>query len=433
MSGARRRPLGFAAAILLVLLPASARAQSIVLEDGAEEAEAAQIYLPYAFYTELNGFFFGAGGVSSGYLQPQLTFAATGYGSTNETVRFVAIVRGLRVPWTERLFLRADLDLAHLGRTFAYRDGNPDFPDERAGSNGSSKENFLDSAGDRSRFEWRADLVLPLGDGRHRPLPTFHLERGLLAGGAMGGGWPNPFARGRTFLQGSAFYRSLELEEPGDAPAREATNGVRLGVRYENVDFPTNPSTGNTWEVVVSRDPGTIDSTNTWTTIEGSISQYASLGESDWFRQRVVALHGWTADTPTWDVGPEGEPQGRPPHYEGAVLGSFFRMRGFRDHRFQDRAAIYYSAELRLMPVWNPLEHLQVFADQFTFPWWQVVPYVEVGQVAPTWTVRALHDDPRVDGGVDLRFMVNRVVVRMGLSVSREGPLGQLIVSHPFD
>ena len=39
------------------------------------------------------------------------------------------------------------------------------------------------------------------------------------------------------------------------------------------------------------------------------------------------------------------------------VPGRLWRMRAYPSQRFTDQAAIYYSAELRLIPEWNPFEH----------------------------------------------------------------------------
>jgi hypothetical protein len=52
-----------------------------------------------------------------------------------------------------------------------------------------------------------------------------------------------------------------------------------------------------------------------------------------------------------------GEITNRPPAYTSSTLGGLWRMRGFPSQRFNDKAAIYYAAELRLIPEWNPFNN----------------------------------------------------------------------------
>ncbi len=65
-----------------------------------------------------------------------------------------------------------------------------------------------------------------------------------------------------------------------------------------------------------------------------------------------LALDFWTADTPTWKnqiTGGKTTIRNRPPYYMGATLGGLYRMRVYSRYRYSDKAAIYYSAELRLL------------------------------------------------------------------------------------
>jgi hypothetical protein len=75
----------------------------------------------------------------------------------------------------------------------------------------------------------------------------------------------------------------------------------------------------------VSRDFGWFDSSNSWTVLQGELDPYFSLGSSDWFRQRVIALDFWSAYSPSWQVEADGEITNRPPPYAGAALGALWR------------------------------------------------------------------------------------------------------------
>ena len=88
---------------------------------------------------------------------------------------------------------------------------------------------------------------------------------------------------------------------------------------------------------------------STWTNLELDLSKYFYLGQSAWFRQKALALNFWTSDTPTWNPDDEN-PQivtNRPPPYLGSTLGGFDRLRAFPSGRYNDRSAVYYTAELR--------------------------------------------------------------------------------------
>jgi hypothetical protein len=71
----------------------------------------------------------------------------------------------------------------------------------------------------------------------------------------------------------------------------------------------------------------------------------------------VLALDFWTAYSPSWDHKPDGSIDHAPPPYTGSSLGGLWRMRDYPSQRYNDQAAIFYSAELRLIPEWNPFDH----------------------------------------------------------------------------
>ncbi len=72
-------------------------------------------------------------------------------------------------------------------------------------------------------------------------------------------------------------------------------------------------------------------------------------------------------------------------------------MRGYPSQRFNDKAAIYYAAELRLIPRWNPFERWDWIQKYVGIQWLQFVPFVEVGRVSSSWSLDEQHSDMKWD------------------------------------
>ena len=276
--------------------------------------------------------------------------------------------------------------------------------------------------------------MLPIGHGRDRPVPTYVLDRGILDSGASGGESWNPLRSGRTVLELEPFWREQNFD--ADLGQDELkTAGLRFTLRRENVDFLTNPSKGSVQRLTVSRDWGAQDDDSSFTVVELELAKFFSFGESERFRQRVLALDFWTADTPTWDVVRVGDReviQHRPPPYFGATLGGINRLRGYPSSRFNDKAAIYYGAELRLIPRWNPLAESELLNRFVRVDWIQLVGFVEAGRVAEHWSLSELHTDMKWSAGLGLRAFAAGLVVRADVGFSQEGGEVQMMVSHPF-
>lgn len=405
-------------------------AQDIYLEKG-QKPEPKFVVVPYVFYNESLEFGAGPALVSSGFPQPQMSIVGTGFFTTNGSRAFFLLGSGMQMPLLDRLFLDSHLSFAKFEEFESYTGGNPDYPDERAGSNDSSEDNFIETSGEDDFMRARLNYLLPIGFGRDTIINTYMLDRGLLEKGASGGeSYWNPFVSGRTYVNVDLFYRNqdLEAEEKAIDDVDLRTNGVTLGLRWDNRDFVANPSRGNTVWLGVTRDFGAMDSTSEWTVLEAEYGHYLDLGRSRWFRQSVLALNAWTANAITWD---RGDPPQRPPLFAGASLGGLFRQRGFPEGRFWDQAAVNYVAELRLIPDWNPVGRDSAIG-WLEVDWMQVSPFVEAGRVAPRWTLRELHKDMKWTYGLGLRAMVKHVVIRVDLAFSDEGGKVQMMVDHPF-
>lgn len=390
------------------------------------------LLLPFPFYNESFG---AAGGVVyglSGFPEPQSRLVTTVFGGTRGSGMVFLAGQDLRTPWAQRVFIDPIISVGYFQDVESFVDGNPNFPNQQAGTNSSSKHNFVSGNGWDYFARARTRFLLPIGDGREIIVPDYEMERGLLVSGATGGSAFNPLESGRSFVSIRPFYRNQQIDSDDIDQDEFRTNGLDFGLMWDNRDFPPNPSKGQSFRFELSRDFGWFDSDSSWTVLSGEADQYIDLGQSDWFRQQVLALNFWTASSPTWRQKPSGAIAHRPPPYAGATLGGLWRLRGFPSQRFSDESAIYYAAELRLIPEWNPFDSWPAVQSVLGVDWLQVVPIVEVGRVAPSYSLADLHSSMQWDAGLGLRAMAKGFIVRADAVGSREGFGIQMMISQPF-
>ncbi len=412
--------------LLLCLPPAAPHAQS----DGAEPYGGLRLSLPYAFYNETFGLTGGWVEGRVGYPQPQARILGTVMaGSEGSQLGFV-MAQDLRIPGMDRLFIDPMLSLGRYGSADAYIDGNPAFAGQRAGTNTSDSDNFVTGNVDDTFSRVRFRYLLPIGHGRDQVIPEYEVRDGLLVSGATGGTSLNPLESGRSFVAIRPFQRSLDIDSD-DFTGDIRTNGVDLIFFWDNRDFPYNPSDGNGVRLQVSRDFGFFDSSDSWTVVQAEVDAYHDFGSTGRFRNRILAFDLWTADTPSWtDDG--GTIRNRAPAYTGATLGGLWRMRGYPAQRFNDRSAIYYSAEMRLTPRWNPFDAWPAAQNLLGVEWIQVVPFLEVGRVHDSYDLAELHTDMKWNAGAGLRAWVKGFVVRADTAFSDEGVRVQMMIAQPF-
>ena len=312
------------------------------------------------------------------------------------------------------------LSVGYFGDIEAYVDGNPDFADERAGSNDSDADDFITGSGWDTYFRFRFKYLLPIGSAREQVTPAYQFSEGLLTDGASGAAAWNPLTSGQTFLELRPFYRTQNIEND-DLDEEQSTNGLELSIFWDNRDYPGNPSRGNAVSLRAARDWGFADSSASWTNFSAEYDQYFPLGEIKGFRQSVLAVDVWTSYSPTWDVQPDGAIEHRPPAFSGAHLGGLLRMRAYPSQRFSDKAAVYYAAELRMIPEWNFFDRFTWLQERIGVEWMQFVGFAEVGRVAPTFNVRTLHEDMQWDAGVGLRVWAKGLIGRVDVAYSDEG------------
>jgi len=419
--------------VLYVICCGIANAQNIVVDKGQEEPKPRWLVLPFAFYTESLQFAYGAGGGTSGYLQPQMaSFAAIMQTTNDTTVGFLAII-DYQIPFAKRTFIDFRSSIGTYTDSRIYAGYSSDFPGERAGSNESSNDNYRQGADSDDWFDLKFKFLLPLGHGRSNIINTYTLANGLLVDGATGSGIWNPKISGRTNFELIAFYRNRKFfTETNDLEGK--TNGFKMAFEYDNRDFYSNPSNGSLQRFEYAGDFGWFNSSDDWRSMNLDLRKYISLGTTKRTRQRVLALNYWTAYSPSWDPmltaqGPAID--GHVPSYLGASLGGFYRLRAYPTYRFNDKAAVFYAAEFRLIPRANPLGETK-WLKWLDIDWWQFVPFVELGRVAPSWNFKELHTDMKWDVGMGFRFMAQRAVFRIDTAVTDGAWSTWAMVGHPF-
>lgn len=423
-----------------VLIPGLAHAEIIPLPPymnldlGQKEPAPLGAVIPYAFNTDDLSTAMGAAVTFTGLFEGRGGVAGAVMASTNESRGVYLLGWDFPLPYTKRMFLDFNASLGYYSTQWIYAEAATTETSRRSGSNDSRPEDAIRGEGDTNWFNMRLRYVLPIGTGRSSGVHRYYLKKGLLAQGASGGETWNPLRSGISMLEFNPFWEERSMNLPDGSHIVRRTSGLGLAVQYNNTDFPSNPCQGSMQRLAFTFDPGVLGSYDTWATVEAQASKYFSLGNSRWFKQSVLALHFWTIDTPSWQsetVDGEVRISHRPPAYTGAVLGGFWRMRGYPQDRFTDRSAIYYCAELRLIPQWQPLPNIS-WLEFMEIDWWQVVFFGEAGRVADTWSLSELHSDMRWDLGVGLRFMIIKMIGRIDVGFSEEGVNAVAMVGHPF-
>jgi len=424
--------------VSMIPLNAQARSRATVKQETIRDENPKKgeewLVLPYAFSTDELGAVFGLGGGAKGYWQDQLLVGGSVFGGPDEVYGAFLGAWDYRPPWTERFFLSASGSFAHYPTQRAYVRLAYPTNEPRRGSNDSDKDDYVVTPGDNNWFDIKLEYVLPIGAGGQEAMMTYHLKGGMLQGEGSGGDTWNPFQGGVTTLMLRQFNK-LQSFETEYGKFERTIHPIEFGIGYNNTDYPNNPSEGSSQFFSVKRDFGWGDAPFTWTFWEVEASKYFSLGESSWARQRVLAFNAWTGDSPTWTENLDTEGNivitDRPPQYDGATLGGFYRMRAYPTSRFNDRAVIYTTAEYRYTPHWNPIGEVS-WLRWLKMDWWQFVGFVEGGRVADEYSFSELLSEWKVDVGLGLRAMMAGGVVRLDWAVSDEGSGMWVMFQHPF-
>jgi hypothetical protein len=388
--------------------------------------------LPFVFNTEALDTAYGIAGGTTGYFQPQMSTFAAIMGSTNDTVALFLSVNDYQFRSLPRLFATLTGSIGDWTKHRSYAGFDPAFPGERAGSNDSDDDNFFSGNGQNNWFDLNFRYLFPTGDGRDNVINTVYLDHGIIESGAVEVTEWSPSRSGRLYFDTTYFYHARDFEQDVDNIAGD-TNGLEIALEYDNRNFSADPSKGSLQRFAVKRDFGWFNSTDSWTNLKLDLRKYISLGSSNGFQQRVLALNLWASYTPTWNNtltanGPVTE--NRPPNIEGASLGGLERLRAYPSQRFSDKAALLYVAELRLTSSWNPRNWRLL--DFLEVDWIQLVPFAEVGRVAPGWSLSELHRDMKWDVGLGLRFIMRKAVFRVEVAGNGDTSSTWVMVGHPY-
>ncbi len=428
--------LGFAWIIAWVVLGSvgPAFAQSITLREDESRRYEDWTVIPFGFFSESFGLGLGVGAGYAGAIQEQASLLGTVTVGTRGSYTVAGGLLDLQAPGVDRLFIDTMFCVGHYVNDRVYVDGNPAYPEVRAGANESDPNDFLEETQWDNWAELPLRYVLPLGHGRDTIVSRYQLDHGLLLRGASGGEVWNPLVSGRSYVELTPRWREMTLDYGGPEDLEFSTFNLRAAVEYDNRDYPSNPGRGSFQRIAYTRDGKRLDAAHAWDVLEGEWSCAYSLPPAGWMRQQVLALGVWTAESLSWDTEQQDGAEvitGQPPFFEGATLGGFYHMRGYEASRFHDKAAICYSLEYRVIPAWHPigeLERLRIFE----IDWWQWVLFAEAGRVAPEWKASTLHEDMKYDAGISIRAMIAKAIARVDFAVSEEGMRVTAMYGHPF-
>ena len=382
--------------------------------------------VPFVMSLEDWGWTFALAGVAKGLIQPQVTVFGGGAFSENGTYLGYAGLFNLMVPgWDQVMF-----DLTLMETDFnESRFFLSDSPDHRAGGNNSDFNDSIRSPAHDKHYRFFMKYTLPIGDGKDGALVA-EMKRTV---GYDGGRKWNPMISGITSLELEPYFRSRTLERYPDLEA-EKSAGIKMTLEYDNRNSKTLPTRGSHTMLRMTYDPGS-SSRPDWATMEFQFSKYFNLGSSNLLDERVVALSGWLADTPTWNSTTNvngSQEYRRPPSYAGVYLGGFDRLRGYSGGRFHGRSGLLYRAEYRMVPHWQPLDALPVIGPLYNIPWWQWTLFADVGRVADNFDLGELHSDMKYSVGGGVRFMVEGITVRLEMVNSPEDTFVRVFINQPF-
>lgn len=380
--------------------------------------------VPFVMNLEDWGWTIALAGVAKGVMQPQASVFAGGAFSENGTYLGYAGLFNLMMPgWDQMMFSLTLMENDfNENRFFLSENGH-------AGSNQSTADEVIRSPAHDKHYQFFMKYTLPVGDGRDGALPA-RIKQNY--GYDAGREW-NPLTSGVTTLELQPYLRSRTLERYPDLEA-ETSAGIRMTLEYDNRNSSIRPTRGSNTMLRMTYDPGSSNRPD-WATVEFQFSKFFNLGSSNWLDERVIALNGWLADTPTWNSTTDvngNKTYRRPPSYAGIHLGGFDRLRGYSGGRFHGRSALLYSAEYRVVPHWQPLDTLPVIGPLYNIPWWQWTLFADVGRVADNFDFGELHSSMKYSVGGGIRFMVEGITVRMEMVNSPEDTFMRMFINQPF-
>ncbi|MFT7879698.1 MAG: hypothetical protein ABXS91_04805 [Sulfurimonas sp.] len=420
-------------------------ASSLVVAESPDSSPSL-VTLPYGFSSESMGTVGGVATIIQGVIQPQSTLILSAFGGLKEDVvvngetkseytrGVFYLLDNVKISGSDRLFFSSYGFTSKMPKQNFYFDS----------SHHSSDKDVLISPATNNMITGTVSYVLPWGEGIENPEGVYRVKEGFVVG-REGAGDGTPFLSGRTTVGLMAFYQHQQIDNYIDAlgvginvPKEWNSTGLRLFLSHDNTDYKDNPSRGYSFFLQYTKDFGEYESLQSWDFLLFKASNYFDLDTFSFTRRNVLALNFWTAYSFSWENDSEylpGIDAHRPPMWDGPRLGGFMRMRGYDSDRFADKAAIYGTAEYRMVLDYNPIKDGtfgELAAENIPIDWLQVVGFVEVGRVHDRYNTELL-SDMKVDVGISLRAMVSELPVRVDVAYGDEGVEAWLMVRHPFD
>lgn len=382
--------------------------------------------MPFAFYSEEIKLVAGTLLTAENFLQKGATAKLAGLTTSNKTSVLYFNAVNIKVPYINRLIYEPKLFFSYYNSLYAYiNDSYEDYAlpyNEQPGHNDSSKDNYYEFSGQDIYLLNKFSYVLPFGHGKKYIKPHQIVKEGRIVEQFNGATSFNPFKSGRSKIELTPFYRKQKDVK---------NSGIELALIHENFDYFNNPTKGNRTSFKLIHDFGKLGSKVSWTNLEFDYRHYLQLNNDD-YQPLVLATNFFTAVSPTWNEIENGELR-RPASFAGANLGGNERFRAYYKARFNDRASIYYSAELRKVLAANPLKNSK-FLDFFNMKihFIQLVLFGETGRVAKNWEIEEMHSHLKGDAGFGLRLLMNDMLVRLDFAAGQEGTMVQMFIDQPF-
>ncbi|WP_394176529.1 BamA/TamA family outer membrane protein [Thalassotalea litorea] len=414
--------------LLAILLSTPSQAKKFIEPTITDDAEEMPLDkpdfkgLPFAFHTEMLKTTVGAAGVIKHAWQPQATLFSGGFYSQNNSWAIYGGAYNYQPFSASQWLISSDIMRAHYTQGF-YRFVN----DIHDPSFNQPERQLLGARQGFSRIT--LDYVLPIGAGKKGAIATLRqpssphdledIENWL------------PGESGFTTLTFMPFRKYLKYDDQRatDAQISEISAGIELEINYDNRNSTTMPSQGFQFQTRFIKDFG--DSRRAgYSQVEAEYSQFVSLGANKFFQQQTIAFNALLADTPSWNSKRNGEYQ-RPPNFDGVTLGGWDSLRGYDTNRFYGRAAFSYGLEYRAIPAWHPLPQLPII-ENYRFPWWQWVVFVDAGQISDKFNLSELHEDMKFSFGGGIRMNIEGIIARIDYAQSSEGSQLRVIINQPF-
>lgn len=382
---------------------------SVFVSAPARSQEKDRAVVPFFFSTDTLGTTLGLAGVAKGVGQKQAALFGMGLYSGKDS--YIGYFAALNYALHDTLLVNTQMYQARYNDTPYY------LADQ--GRNDASIDDATLTSGLERKYQLELRFLLPWGLVEQQGMAgLFRPQRSVSTA--------SPLDSGVSSVKLMPFYSSRALEQDIQS---DSTTGLKLTFDWDNRDNPRNATQGSQTSLAITS--GTGETSHPWVKWELENSQFFSFGPlGDWFKQQVLALDFYTADTPSWEHC-DNTACARPPEQEQVRLGGLYRLRGYSGGRYHDRAAVHYSLEYRVLPEWQPLNDIPLI-NYYDMPWWQWVLFADVGRVADEYDLQTLHQDMRWSVGGAIRFRVEGVVVRAELAKAADEDSFRVMINQPF-